>query len=353
MNGYMMNASGMGYYEQGNYAMAAQEFQTALASSPRNPDYMANLAKARLKVGDQRGAEQLFQQALSLSPSHQPSYHGYSELMLAQGRTEEASRLLNTWAATQPYIAESHVELAWLQRELGQPDAAAQSLQTALQVNPSHATALAHLGQYYQDNGNPTQAVAMYQRSLQADWSQPEVHSRLAVAAEAAGPESPMGEMAMARGVRPSTVPRQQFAFGPSPGPMQMAGGPLPMMAQPQMAYQPPPMAQQQMAMQQPYNTVAYPPGSPAMQTAQMPAWPNGQSTAGPSFSPLLPIPAGGGTVTLSEPSTPALPDSNTAPVPAPVPDPQFSSGTQSSPPITSVSNSAVSETEAPEVEAF
>lgn len=223
MNGYTMNSSGMSYYEQGNYVAAANEFQQAAMANPANPDYIANFAKARMKLGDTQGAEQLYRQALSIAPSHQPSYHGLAESMLAQGREQEAASLLTAWAGTQPYIAESHVELAWLQREMGQNDAAAESLQRALQVNPGHSTALAHLGQYYEENGRADQAVALYQQSLRGDWNQPEVHSRIASAAQSAGPASPMAATAMARGVHPYSVPRQQTAFGPPSRGAQMA----------------------------------------------------------------------------------------------------------------------------------
>ena len=219
MNGYVVNSSGQSYYEQGNYQAAAAEFQQALINDPGNPDYMANLAKARWKSGDAIGAEQLFRQALTVSPSHQPAYHGMAELLVSQGRANEAQGLLQTWAATQPYVAESHIELAWLQRQMGQQDSAAQSLQRALQVNPGHSTALAHLGQYYQDAGRPDQAVAMYQQSLRADWNQPDVHSKMALAAQSVGANHPMSATAMARGVHPYGVPRQQTVLGPpSPG---------------------------------------------------------------------------------------------------------------------------------------
>ena len=223
MNGYATNSSGMGYYEQGNYTAAANEFQQAMMANPANPDYVANYAKAKMKLGDSQGAEQLYRQALTMAPSHQPSYHGLAETMIVQGRSDEAASLLTTWAGTQPYVAESHVELAWLQREMGQSEAAAQSLERALQVNPGHTTALAHLGQYYEENGHPDQAVAAYQRSLQSDWNQPEVHSRIAAASQSAGAGSPMAATAMARGVHPYNVPRQQTAFGPRSRGAQMA----------------------------------------------------------------------------------------------------------------------------------
>ena len=223
MGGYAANSSGMGYYEQGNYIAAATEFQQAMLTNPSNPDYVANYAKARMKLGDAQGAEQLYRQALSVAPSHQPAYHGLAEMMIAEGRSDEAATLLTTWAATQPYVPESHIELAWIQREMGQTDAAAQSLQRALQMNPNHSTALAHLGQYYEETGHPDQAVAIYQRSLQADWNQPEVHSRMAAASQSAGSASPMAATAMARGVHPYSIARQQTAFGaPSQG-AQMA----------------------------------------------------------------------------------------------------------------------------------
>ena len=233
MGGYAANSSGMGYYEQGNYTAAATEFQQAMLANPSNPDYVANYAKARMKLGDAQGAERLYRQALAIAPSHQPAYHGLAETMIAEGRSEEAASLLTAWAATQPYVPESHIELAWIQREMGQTDAAAQSLQKALQVNPGHATALAHLGQYYEESGHPDQAVAIYQRSLQSDWNQPEVHSRMAAASQSAGAASPMAATAMARGVNPYSIARQQTAFGP---PSQGAQVAQMRMAQTQMA---------------------------------------------------------------------------------------------------------------------
>jgi Tfp pilus assembly protein PilF len=221
MGSSMANRSGMSYYKKGNYAAAAGEFQNAMKSDPANPDYIANLAKARMKIGDAPNAERYYRQALTIDPSHQPSYHGLAELMMDQGRSQEATAMLSTWAGTQPYIAESHVELAWLQRELGNDSGAVQSLERALDVNPNHATALAHMGQYYEESGQLDEAVAYYQDSLHADWNQPEVHSRMAAASN--GADSPMVSTAMARGVHPYSIPRQRTAFGPPSAGAQMA----------------------------------------------------------------------------------------------------------------------------------
>lgn len=371
MNGYMLNASGMNLYDQGNYALAAQDFQTAVANNPQNPDYVSNLAKARMKLGDGMGAEQLFRQALTTNPGHQPSYHGLSELMLAQGRSQEATQMLQTWAATQPYVAESHVEMAWLQKELGQHDAAAQSLQAALQANPNHPTALAHLGQFYQDNGQPQQAVAMYQRSLQADWDQPHVHNRLAAVAQSTGANHPMGQIAMARGVHPHSIPRQELAFGPNPQSIAMqnmpaAAGQIPMMAagpgypgQPPMNQQTfmppaglqaqaaPPVDQwQPIAQQSPFAPMANSPGT-ATQVAALPTMYPGMTAA--PFSPS-------GTGMMN--SSTAFDMGSQSSVPAPSPDPSFSSlpaasGQNLSIPVSGVSQSKVVEGDLIELDAF
>ncbi|MEZ6123181.1 MAG: tetratricopeptide repeat protein [Planctomycetaceae bacterium] len=332
MNGYMLNASGQGFYQQGNYAMAAQQFQTALASNPANPDYMSNLAKARLKMGDQAGAEQLFRAALASSPSHQPSYHGLAEMMLAQGRSTDAQQLLSSWASTQPYVPESHVELAWLQRELGQDQLAEQTLKSALEVNPNHSTALAQLGQLYQDNGQVSEAVTLYQQSLRSNWNQPEVQSRLAVAAAAAGPNHPMSEMAMSRGALPYDMGPTQVAMTAPPvfGPqgMQMA-------AYPQMPVSPP----QQVAWQQP--------SAPMMQQAAFPG--------------MIGIPRQQQMAML--PHTAQMPPAFPQTASGPVPDPMFSQpntvgpATASQPPMTSVSSSRIvapaGPPQMPEIDAF
>jgi Tfp pilus assembly protein PilF len=371
MGGNMANSSGMGYYEQGNYVAAASEFQTAAMNDPSNPDFIANLAKARMKMGDAAGSEQLYRQALTIAPSHQPSYHGLAELMMAQGRGQDAQAMMTTWSATQPYVAESHVELAWLQREMGQTDAAAQSLQKALEVNPSHATALAHMGQYYEEIGRPDQAVAMYQHSLSSDWNQPEVHSRIAAASQSAGSASPMAATAMARGVHPYNIPRRQTAFGPpSPGAqraqMQMAGSQMAMAGNPMVGQMLPGPMSNQMAMSPNMNqgvmSAQHAPSGWQQSPSQMPA-PTSWASFGTS-APQLNQPAD----PTSWPAESAMPeealfDLKSTPSPetalAPTPDPAFSAAVSSTP-ATQISwtqsrtpDTATASNEPPLVDAF
>jgi Flp pilus assembly protein TadD len=318
----------MGFYERGNYSAAANEFQMALQADPGNPDYMANLAKVRVKMGDAQGAEQLYRQALTAAPSHQPSYHGLSELMLAQGRGTEAQAMLTTWAGSQPYSPEPLVEMAWLQRQSGQSAAAAQSLQRALQINPNHAVAMAHLGEYYEGAGRPDQAAEMYQQSLRADWNQPDVHSRLAGVSHSAGPANAMAATAMARGVHPWDVPRQATAFGqPSAGSQmarmqmqQMQTGMQPQMMQAQMM--PPQMMQSQMV-QHPAMSGFGGSGMPMAAGSYFSSPTMSGSGTAMSFGPG----GAGSGWTVSSGPTFEIPSSGTPAAAVPVPDPTFSGG--------------------------
>ena len=374
MNGYVMNSSGQAFYEKGNYAMAAAEFEKAVASAPHNRDYTANLAKTRYKMGDVSGAELVYRRNLATSPDHQPSWHGLAELMVAHGRGEEATSMLSHWATTHPHVAEPHLELAWLHRQLGQQEAAAQSLQQALQVNPGHPQALAHLGQYYQDSGQTDQAIAMYQQSLQADWNQPQVHSKLSSVVASAGPGHPVNAVAMARGAGPQgfqpdlanrsvppfqmarpmspygqpAVPRTQF---PEPHLARAPFGPGPHFNHPQFGQQPGPAGPQ----------FGQLPVAPAQQNGRPPAGVNPAGLVSASHS--SPMGMGFGLPMAAAVSLKPIPSQHpvatppSLPMQDPVPDLSFGQTPGESVPMTSISSQPLliqDETGAlPEMEAF
>lgn len=225
-SGRVLNQAGKAYYDQGNYAMASQEFQRAVAANPYNADYIANLAASKMRQGDQMSAEQAWRHALQINPSHQPSYHGLARMLVENNRHQDAQALLGTWTASQPYSAESHLEMAWLHRETGNEAGAAQELQQALQINPNHAKAQAALGQYYQDTGRTAEAMTMYQHSLRNNWYQPEVQSRLATMKGFRSPQMAFGPSSFGgpMGGYGNVSTAASVGFPPVP---QVAGGPM------------------------------------------------------------------------------------------------------------------------------
>lgn len=197
VGGWVMNNSGVGYYQHGNYVMARHEFAHAVAMAPWNSDYRHNLAMSLARMGDTQRAEQILHHNLTLDAMHQPTYHSLAKLMIDSGRQSEAEQILTTWAGSQPYNAQAHLELAWMQRETGNIPAAEMALQQALQVEPQNPVALAQLGQLYQDSGDPARAANLYQQSLAVKYGQPEVQARLA------GLQSTYGNPAMSPGMMP------------------------------------------------------------------------------------------------------------------------------------------------------
>lgn len=207
MAGGINNNRGIGYFDQGEYSHAAEEFRRAVADNPYNTDYLSNYATAMKKSGRLEKAEQSYLQALENDPSHQPSYHGLASMYLETGQTDLAQNLMKSWVDTQPYDPAAHIEMAWLHRETGNEAAAEQELRAALQISPNHPVAMAQLGQVYQETGRPREALTMYQSSLVNNWYQPEVQHRVA-AMNPAPAMSPNGTQ-MAYG------PPNQYANGP------------------------------------------------------------------------------------------------------------------------------------------
>ena len=211
MSAFLMNRTGLAYYESGDYTAATKEFQRAVADHPNNPDYIYNLASAVRKQGQIAKAEQFYRQALEIDPGHQPSYHGLARLMVDSGRGVAAAELLGTWATAEVWRPEPHIELAWLARESGNTAGAERHLLNALRASPSHPVVTAHLGQLYQDSGQSDRATAMYQRSLFSDWyqrksargSRPYVNRALALA----NPPPRWPQIRTRPSRRPSTTP--------------------------------------------------------------------------------------------------------------------------------------------------
>jgi tetratricopeptide (TPR) repeat protein len=182
-----LNSEGVRLYQNGNYIQAAEQFQRAIASNPKQADGYYNLASALHKNGklhnrqeDLAQAEQLYNQCLDYNPDHTECYRGLAVLLTETKRNDAAFRLLEGWAGRNPKQADPQIELARVLEETNNMPQASARLVQALAVDPRNSRALTALGRLREQSGDPQQALANYQRSLAINRFQPEVAMRVA-----------------------------------------------------------------------------------------------------------------------------------------------------------------------------
>ncbi len=181
------NVDGVRYFQQGQYGVAVQRFQAALAADRTNADAYYNLAATYHRVGVQNkdsaslaSAESLYRQALDINPNHVDGRRGLAVLLTETNRTDEAFGMLRQWVATNPTLADARVELARLHEEYGDKKTAETQLAESLQINPNNWRAHAALGRLREQSGDYAQALANYQRAYQINQFQPQLAERIA-----------------------------------------------------------------------------------------------------------------------------------------------------------------------------
>lgn len=181
------NTLGVRLYQQGRYAEALQQFQTAQSSDPSNPDSYYNLASTYHKLGIAQKdapmieqAESLYNQCLDLQSNHVDCHRGLAVLLAESGRPDSAMTLLKNWATANPGLSDARIELARLHQEFGQTKTAEQYLDEALALNPNDSRAWTARGQMREASGDLGQALQNYQQSLAINSLQPELYQRVA-----------------------------------------------------------------------------------------------------------------------------------------------------------------------------
>lgn len=188
------NIEGKKLYGEGQYGLALQRFQQAIAANPNDADAYYNMGAAYHQLGRQMRnqayisqAESLYLQALQRNPNHVDSYRGRAVLMAETGRTQQASEMLQGWVVQNQQSADARVELARFYQEQGDAQTAKVQLEQAVQLDPNNTQALNYLGYLREQSGDYTQAMQNYQRSLSLDGTQREISSRVAQLQQSVG----------------------------------------------------------------------------------------------------------------------------------------------------------------------
>ncbi|MEX2174272.1 MAG: tetratricopeptide repeat protein [Pirellulaceae bacterium] len=212
------NVDGVRYFQQGQYPVAIQRFDSALTIDPKNPDSYYNKAAVMHRMGLQSRdqnlltqAESLYNQGLDYNPNHVDAHRGLAVLLTETGRVPEAFTLLKNWATTSPQSAEARVELARLYEEYGDPRSAEFYLNESLALDARNWRAHAALGRLKEQSGDVAQAVQNYERAYNINRFQPQLEQRItdlrnrapALPASTSPTTSPIGSTRSAAAPRP------------------------------------------------------------------------------------------------------------------------------------------------------
>ncbi|MDZ4852807.1 MAG: tetratricopeptide repeat protein [Pirellulaceae bacterium] len=187
IGGLGQNSVGVQMFQQGRYAEALQQFESAKQTDPGNPDTYYNLASTYHRMGvtqkDSKLIEQsesLYNQCLDLSPNHTACYRGLAVLLVETNRSDKAFALLKNWTKQSPTLSDARIELAKMHQEFNQTTVAEQYLDEALSMDPNNAIAWAAKGRLREATGDLVQARQNYSQSLALNSLQPEVYQRVA-----------------------------------------------------------------------------------------------------------------------------------------------------------------------------
>lgn len=136
---------GAALHDQGQWALALENFRRALELAPNDADCLVEAADALRALGRAREAVPLYQQALQLNPAH---------------------------AEAQNNLGNAFLQLAQL------ADAAA-CYQQALRLRPAEVSILCNLGHVLRELGQRREAVPLYSQALKLDPRRYDIHWNL------------------------------------------------------------------------------------------------------------------------------------------------------------------------------
>lgn len=159
---------GAALYQQGSYAQALQEVQSALAIDPSYAQAWGLLGLIQMDLGDRGRAEEAFRRALSLAPDDSEIRNNYGWYLCQTGRPRESiaefqAALRNPLYAT-PARPLHNAGICSLRT--GDTSAAEAYFQRAFQIDPGNPVSMYHLAELNLRRGNIEQARFHAQRLL-------------------------------------------------------------------------------------------------------------------------------------------------------------------------------------------
>ncbi|AXC11694.1 hypothetical protein ACPOL_2370 [Acidisarcina polymorpha] len=168
------NNLGMLYFNQHNYAQAAEVLEKGLAVDPAMNTAQAMLGISEFHLGKNDEAKAALEKALAANPADDNAEMALARLLIATGQKEEATGRLRTYLARNP-----HDQQAWYLLGKTYLQLSEDSLGKINAIDPNSVTAHEVAGEIDESMRNYDGALAEYNKAVQAAPSQPGTHYHL------------------------------------------------------------------------------------------------------------------------------------------------------------------------------
>jgi tetratricopeptide (TPR) repeat protein len=156
------------YNGQGQYQMAADEFQKALAQDKSQVSALRGLADAYEKLGNLNAAEATYRQAINLRPQYWAGYNWLGGFYFRQARYEDAVQMFQQVVKLTPQNFQGYSNLGALLTVEGKYSESIQVLQRSLEIRPT-LEAYSNLGTAFFALRRFSEAAQTYQQGLKLD----------------------------------------------------------------------------------------------------------------------------------------------------------------------------------------
>lgn len=165
---------------QGNYASAQRELESALRLEPLDPRYHARMGMAQFYLGQDHKAQASYKTALAMNPRDYNTWYNLGELYLSQANESETpSRFaLKTREALEAYLAslalradhaDAHYRVGTILNTNRSHREAIRHLEQALRKDPQSVRVLVQLAAAWEALGSPSKAWDFVQKAYEID----------------------------------------------------------------------------------------------------------------------------------------------------------------------------------------
>ncbi len=174
----------------GDNAAALEDLEKATSLTPGDADAWADLAEAKARTKDGKGAEEAYQTALRLHPTQPAALTGLGRLLVEQGRAEDAIGPLSKAISIRPNDLGTRRALAAAYQSTGEKDQALKALDTSGFDALDQSRLLADQAEVFRGTGALAEATEQLREAVRIDPTNLDARAELVEVYEEAGDEA-------------------------------------------------------------------------------------------------------------------------------------------------------------------